>query len=178
MYGYERSLPSSPYTTLPQQGNYGSIPGIPGFPGGAGFPGGGGPQGGGQPGTGMGQSGGLNSSTLMNTLGQYPKPVGSPPTEMVALYNQLKANPSMLQMVIQQRPNSMQQVTQLLQGFSLSREQDYRPLAPMCYNRWSLVFTFTDVFLMWPVVNFLGFVIGYCFWTPCMVPDFQILFCI
>ncbi|MBW7477154.1 hypothetical protein K0T92_20775 [Paenibacillus oenotherae] len=95
------------------------------------------------------------------------------------VYNLLKSNPSMLQMFIQQRPQTLQQAVQFAQfGTMPQREDDERVLPGFCYNRWALVFTFSDVFLMWPVTNLFGFVIGYCFpaLAPCIIPDFTIVF--
>lgn len=121
----------------------------------------------------------LSQSNLTSILSQHQRPFGQPPGEMVFLYNQLKSNPVMLQMLIQQRPQSLQHAVQFAQfGLSTPRYPDVRVLPGYCYNRWSLVFTYTDVYLMWPVTNIFGFVIGYCYpyLTPCIVPDFQILF--
>ncbi len=121
----------------------------------------------------------LTQANLSTILGQYQRPTGQPPGEMVFLYNLLKSNPSMLQTFIQQPPQSLQHAVQLAQfGSGAPRPSQERVLPGYCYFRWSLVFTFTDVFLMWPVTNLFGFVIGYCypFLTPCIIPDFQILF--
>ncbi|AJY75816.1 hypothetical protein [Paenibacillus beijingensis] len=127
----------------------------------------------------------LSPTALAGILGQYPRPVGSPPYEMIFLYNLLKSNPFLLQTFITQRPQSLQQAMLFAQtgagagiGAGVQREPDERILPRYCYNRWSLVFTFTDVFLMFPVTNFFGFVIGYCypFLSPCIIPNFQIIF--
>jgi hypothetical protein len=98
---------------------------------------------------------------------------------MISLYQLLKGNPGMLQSLITQRPQSLQQAVHFAQlGTIGPRETDERILPGFCYNRWSLVFTYSDVFLMFPVTNLFGFVIGYCwpYFSPCLIPDYQILF--
>jgi hypothetical protein len=174
------------------------LPGVPGGPGGPLGPGGlppftpGIPGGGGgglppfppmQPGT-MPPSGGgvppqLQGTNLQNVLVQHPRPGARPPQDMVNLYNMLKGNPSVLQSFIQQRPQSLAQGLQLAQFGSMGpRNPNDRALPGFCYNRWSLAFTFNDVYLFFPVTNLFGFVIAYCFpsLTPCIVLDFTILF--
>ncbi|MWC27104.1 hypothetical protein [Paenibacillus sp. MMS18-CY102] len=130
-----------------------------------------------------GQGGGgvpaqLSPANLPSVLAQHPRPVGQPPAEMLLIYNYLRSNPRMLQAFIQQRPQSLQQAVQFAQfGTMGPRESVDRLLPGICYNRWSLIFTFNNVYLMFPVTNLFGFVIGYCHpLTPCIVPDFQILF--
>lgn len=122
----------------------------------------------------------LSGSNLTAVLSQYQRPVGQPPAAMILLFNTLKSSPALLQSVIQQRPQNLQQAVQFIQfgDGGTARYSDGRILPGFCYNRWSLVFTFNDVFLMWPVANLFGFVIGYCFpfLNPCLFPDFQILF--
>ncbi|WP_216651752.1 hypothetical protein [Paenibacillus sp. NEAU-GSW1] len=166
-------------------------PGIPGFPG-PGFPGGpgipgfpgpgipGGPGGPGMPGGPGGLPPQLTGTNLTNILTQHPRPVGSPPAEMITLFNMLRTNPNMLQMVITQRPQSLQQAVQFAQfgGAGPLRYSDARILPGFCYNRWTLAFTFNNVFLFFPVTNLFGFVIGYSypFLSPIIIPDFQIIF--
>ncbi|UVI27632.1 hypothetical protein [Paenibacillus spongiae] len=121
----------------------------------------------------------LSPSNLTTILGQYPRPAAQPPADMVFLYNLLKYNPAQLQNFIQQRPQTLQQAVQFAQlGTGSPRYSDARVLQGYCYNRWSLAFTFNDVFLIFPVTNLFGFVIGYCFptFTPCLIPNFLILF--
>jgi len=173
---------------VPGQGG-GGFPmpgGVPGQ-GGGGFPmpggmpgqgGGGFPMPGGMPGQGGGVPAQLSQANLPSVLAQYPRPVGQPPAQMLFLYNYLRGNPQMLQTFIRQRPQSLQQAVQFAQfGTMGPREDEERALPGFCYNRWSLIFTFNNVYLMFPVANLLGFVIGHCFpLTPCLVPDFTILF--
>ncbi|MCQ6560114.1 hypothetical protein [Paenibacillus mendelii] len=121
----------------------------------------------------------LSQDNLVTILGQHPRPNFQPPADMIFLYNLLKSNPATLQNFIQQRPQSFQQAVQFAQlGSGSPRYSDERVLQGYCYNRWSLAFTFNDVFLIWPITNLFGFVIGYCypFLNPCLIPDFQILF--
>lgn len=157
------------------------IPGFPGTqpPGGPGFPPT--PGGPGFPPTPPGFPSQLSPGALTGILGQYPRPFSFPPRELIFLYNLLKGNPFLLQTFITQRPQTLQQAMTFAQfgaGTTAPREQDERILPFFCYNRWSLVFTFTDVFLIFPVANFFGFVIGYCypFFQPCIIPNFQIIF--
>ncbi|MNG25245.1 hypothetical protein D3C84_1100710 [compost metagenome] len=84
----------------------------------------------------------------------------------------------MLQTFIRSRPQTLQQAVQFAQfGAMGPRESEDRVLPGFCYNRWSLIFTFNNVFLMFPVANLFGFVIGHCFpLQPCIIPDFTILF--
>ncbi|XEC97286.1 hypothetical protein AB6A23_12455 [Paenibacillus tarimensis] len=121
----------------------------------------------------------LSQTQLQSILSQHQRPVGQPPAQMIMLYDMLSRNPQMLQSIIQQRPQSLQHALQITQlGSGALREPEERILPGFCYYRWSLVFTFTNVYLMWPVTNLFGFVIGYCypFFSPCIIPDFQILF--
>ncbi|WP_127533278.1 hypothetical protein [Paenibacillus kobensis] len=178
---------------LPMPGGMPGFPGLPGQGGGIFFPQGGVPgQGGGilpvpggTPGQGgmPGQGGGgvpaqLSQANLPSVLAQFPRPVGQPPAEMLFLFNYLRGNPQMLQTFIRQRPQSLQQAVQFAQfGTMGPREDEDRVLPGFCYNRWSLIFTFNNVFLMFPVANLFGFVIGHCFpQQPCIIPDFTILF--
>ncbi|MFZ4915615.1 hypothetical protein ACL9RM_20940 [Paenibacillus sp. S29] len=138
-----------------------------------------------------GSSGGLNSGNMTTILGQFQRPTEQPPAQMLSLYQQLKANPTLLKKVIQMRPQNIQQALEIVQSDGSSQggvyvhstprsraveDYDYRPLPGFCYFKYSLIFTWTDVFLMWPVTNIFGFVVGYCFFTPCAVPDNQIIF--
>ncbi|WP_272035613.1 hypothetical protein [Paenibacillus sp. JJ-100] len=73
----------------------------------------------------------------------------------------------------------MTQAVQFAQTGAVSpRDQEQRILPNFCYNRWSLVFTYNDVFLMWPAINLFGFVVGYFypFQTPGILLNTQILF--
>jgi hypothetical protein len=122
----------------------------------------------------------LSQANLPNVLAQYQRPVGQPPADMMFLYNTLRRNPQMLQSFIRQRPQSLQQGVQLAQTGSMGPREDEdeaRLLPGFCYNRWSLIFTFNNVYLMFPVANILGFVVGWCHpLSPCIIPDFTILF--
>lgn len=124
---------------------------------------------------------GMTQGMLMNVLGQHPRPSNNPPIAAINIYQQLKANPNLVQTIIQQRPQSVVELTKIMQGSDIFRNDDSRDLSPFCYFNWSLVFTFTgDIFLMYPVANFFGFVVGYCFnvgVTPCFIPNFQIVLC-
>ncbi|MFF2479526.1 hypothetical protein [Paenibacillus sp. NPDC058071] len=159
-------------------------PGGLGFPGGPGFPcGPTGPGGPGFPGGPIGPGGvppQLAPGNLTAILAQHPRPVGQPSGEMVLLYNILRNNPAMLQLVIQQRPQSLQQAIQFAQfgGTGAPRYSDSRILPGFCFNRWTIAFTFNNVYLFYPVTNQFGFVIAYCypFLSPCIVPNFSILF--
>ncbi|PZT53141.1 hypothetical protein DN757_23680 [Paenibacillus silvae] len=176
----------------------GSIPGgqtPPGIPGGPGsyppfIPGGGGgtPLGPYFPGTGPvpgpvpgpgGVPAQLAQGNLPSLLSAYPRPVGQPPAEMLFLYNLIKSSPGLLPLFIQQQPQSLTQAVQFAQtGAAAPRDQEQRVLQNFCYNRWSLVFTYNDVYLMWPAVNLFGFVVGYFypFQTPGILLNTQILF--
>lgn len=173
---------------LPVPGGPGPIgpgglpPFIPGIPGGGGglppFP----PM---QPGTMPPSQPGvppqLQGTNLQNILVQHQRPGARPPQDMINLFHMLKSSPSMLQTFIQQRPQSLQQGMQLAQfGSTGPRDPNERVLPGYCYNRWTLAFTFNDVFLFFPVTNLFGFVIAYCYpsLTPCIVLDFTILFAI
>jgi len=132
-----------------------------------------------------GQGGGglppqLSQANLPNVLAQYPRPVGQPPADMLFLYNMLRNNPQMLQSFIAQQPQTLQQGLQFAQTGTMGprdEEDDVRVLPGFCFNRWSLIFTRSNVLLMFPVANLFGFVIGWCHpLTPCLVPNFQILF--
>ncbi|MDQ0166741.1 hypothetical protein [Bacillus horti] len=130
------------------------------------------------PGT-PGQPSQLSQAQVTSILSQHQGPAGQAPQEMLTLYSQLKSNPTMLQAFTQQRPQSLQQGVQLAQFGVITPSIGGQPGLPrFCYNRWTLVFTLRDVFLMFPVTNFFGFVIGYCypFLRPCVIPNFQILF--
>ncbi|MCM3172571.1 hypothetical protein [Paenibacillus sp. MER 99-2] len=162
------------------------IPGIPGAPGGLPpFIPGGGTGGqppyfpGGIPGTAPGVPAQLAQGNLPTLLSAYPRPVGQPPAEMVFLYNLIKSSPGLLPFFIQQQPQSLTQAVQFAQsGVSAPRNNEERVLNPFCYNRWSLVFTYNDVYLMWPAINLFGFVVGYFypFQTPGILLNTQILF--
>ncbi|QKS47739.1 hypothetical protein HUB94_25640 (plasmid) [Paenibacillus cellulosilyticus] len=122
----------------------------------------------------------LSQANLPNVLAQYPRPVGQPPADMLFLFNTLRRNPQMLQTFIRQRPQTLQQGVQFAQTGAMGprdAEDDVRLLPGFCYNRWSLIFTSNNVFLMFPVANILGFVIGWCHpLSPCLIPNFTILF--
>ncbi|MBD3922508.1 hypothetical protein H8B09_27390 [Paenibacillus sp. PR3] len=122
----------------------------------------------------------LSQANLPNVLAQYPRPVGQPPADMLFLFNTLRRNPQMLQSFITQRPQTLQQGVQFAQTGAMGprdAEDDVRLLPGFCFNRWSLIFTRNNVLLMFPVANLFGFVIGWCHpLTPCLVPNFQILF--
>ncbi|WP_274650733.1 hypothetical protein [Paenibacillus humicola] len=177
----ERAFPIQGQSPLPLSGQPGPGGLIPFLPGGGGIPGGGLPGGGGfLPGQPGGVPPQLAPANLPGILGQFQRPFGQPPQQMIFLFNMLQNNPGLLQSFIQQRPQSLQQAVQFAQfgpGF-VQREPEERILPGFCYNRWSLVFTFSNVFVMFPVTNLFGFVIGYCypFLNPCIVPDFQIVF--
>ncbi|MFS0869470.1 hypothetical protein [Paenibacillus xylanilyticus] len=182
--GYEenRSIqlpPLFPGGGQPTQG----IPGGPGsyppfFPGGSTggqppfFPGGG-------QGTVPGVPAQLTQGNLPTVLSAYPRPVGQPPAEMVFLYNLIKSSPGLLPLFIQQQPQNLTQAVQFAQtGVAAPRDHNQRVLPNFCYNRWSLVFTYNDVYLMWPAINLFGFVVGYFypFLTPGILLNTQILF--
>ncbi|MFB8373849.1 hypothetical protein ACWIE6_08560 [Paenibacillus taichungensis] len=162
---------------------------VPGFPGAPGsyppFIPGGGSGGqppyfpGGVPGTAPGVPAQLSQGNLPTLLGAYPRPVGQPPAEMVFLYNLIKSSPGLLPLFIQQQPQNLTQAVQFAQtGVATPRDPEQRVLQNFCYNRWSLVFTYNDVYLMWPSTNLFGFVIGYFypFLTPGILLNTQILF--
>lgn len=191
-YGENRSIQFPPFSP-----GGGSFPGgqtAPGIPGGPGpfppfIPGGGTPSGpffpGGVPGAGTGSipapgvPAQLAQGNLPSLLSAYPRPVGQPPAEMIFLYNLIKSRPGVLPLFLQQQPQSLTQAVQFAQtGVASPRDQEQRILPNFCYNRWSLVFTYNDVFLMWPVINLFGFVVGYFypFQTPGILLNTQILF--
>ncbi|MFB9328639.1 hypothetical protein ACFFSY_22110 [Paenibacillus aurantiacus] len=126
------------------------------------------------------QPGTLTQANIAGLLASQPRPQGAPPAAMLGVYQLLKSNPGLLRLFIQQRPQTLQNALQLAQtgSFTPRADDDDRVITGSCYFRWTLAFTFTDVFLIWPVTNFFGFVVGYCapFSTPCAVPDFQVLF--
>lgn len=184
-YGEDRSVQFPPFFPGGSQGGQ-PIQGIPGgqgsfppyFPGGTTggqppfFPGGG-------QGTVPGAPAQLSQGNLPTLLSAYPRPVGQPPAEMVFLYNLIKSSPGLLPLFIQQQPQNLTQAVQFAQtGVTAPRDQNQRVLPNFCYNRWSLVFTYNDVFLMWPVTNIFGFVVGYFypFLTPGILLNTQILF--
>ncbi|MBT2282872.1 hypothetical protein J7E78_04890 [Paenibacillus polymyxa] len=189
-YGEDRSFQLPP---LFPGGGGGGTPGgptFPGIPGGQGsyppfFPGGGpGPYiPGGIPGTIPGTAPGvpaqLTQGNLPTLLSAYPRPVGQPPAEMLFLYNLIKSSPGLLPLFLQQQPQSLTQAVQFAQtGAAAPRDNEERVLPNFCYNRWSLVFTYNDVYLMWPAINLFGFVVGYFypFLTPGILSNTQILF--
>ncbi|WP_148927501.1 hypothetical protein [Paenibacillus methanolicus] len=125
------------------------------------------------------QPGTLTQANLTGILASHPRPQGAPPVALLGVYQLLKSNPGLLRLFIQQRPQSLQHALQLAQtGSFTSRPDEERVIPGSCYFQWTLAFTFTDVYLIWPAANFFGFVVGYCapFSTPCAVPDFQVLF--
>ncbi|MDK8190756.1 hypothetical protein QP794_11735 [Paenibacillus sp. UMB7766-LJ446] len=186
-YGEDRSYQLPPLFPGGAPGGQ-PVPGIPGGPGSYPpyIPGGGGGTGGqppyfpgGVPGTTPGVPAQLSQSNLPTLLSAYPRPVGQPPSEMVFLYNLIKSSPGLLPLFIQQQPQNLTQAVQFAQtGVATPRDPEQRVLQNFCYNRWSLVFTYNDVYLMWPSTNLFGFVIGYFypFLTPGILLNTQILF--
>lgn len=121
----------------------------------------------------------LSQANLTGILSSRPRPTGAPPVALLGIYQLLKSNPQLLRRFIQQRPQTLQHALQLAQtGSFTTRPDEERVIPGSCYFQWTLAFTFTDVYLIWPAANFFGFVVGYCapFSTPCAVPDFQVLF--
>ena len=191
-YGEDRSIQFPPF--FPGGGSLPggqTPPGIPGSPGSYPplIPGGGTPAGpffpGGIPGQGPspgptpGVPAQLAQGNLPSLLSAYPRPVGQPPAEMLFLYNLIKSTPGLLPLFLQQQPQSLTQAVQFAQtGAAAPRDQEQRVLQNFCYNRWSLVFTYNDVYLMWPAINLFGFVVGYFypFQTPGILLNTQILF--
>lgn len=189
-YGGDRSIQFPPF--FPGGGSLPggqTPPGIPGSPGSYPpfIPGVGTPPGpyfpGGMPGPGPGPAPGvpaqLAQGNLPSLLSAYPRPVGQPPAEMLFLYNLIKSSPGLLPLFLQQQPQSLTQAVQFAQtGMAAPRDQEQRVLPNFCYNRWSLVFTYNDVYLMWPAINLFGFVVGYFYpyQTPGILLNTQILF--
>lgn len=131
------------------------------------------------PGTAPGVPAQLTQGNLPTLLSAYPRPVGQPPAEMLFLYNLIKSSPGLLPLFLQQQPQSLTQAVQFAQtGTAAPRDNEERALPYFCYNRWSLVFTYNDVYLMWPAINLFGFVVGYFypFLTPGILSNTQILF--
>lgn len=121
----------------------------------------------------------MTQGNLPTLLSAYPRPVGQPPAEMLFLYNLIKSSPGLLPLFLQQQPQSLTQAVQFAQtGAAAPRDNEERALPNFCYNRWSLVFTYNDVYLMWPAINLFGFVVGYFypFLTPGILSNTQILF--
>ncbi|MBM7703107.1 hypothetical protein [Metabacillus iocasae] len=94
-------------------------------------------------GTGVGnQTGGTIPGTNINIaslLKQYPRPTSPPPQTAVNLVNQLNSNPQLLQLVVQQRPKTLLQLTQIMQtGSSQSPYGGYD--RGFCPIGWEIVF--------------------------------------
>ncbi|MGG5776081.1 hypothetical protein ACLE91_15600 [Bacillus subtilis] len=54
--------------------------------------------------------------SISSLLQQHPRPTSPPPQQALNLVQQLKSNPQLLQLVVQQKPRTLQQLTQYMQS--------------------------------------------------------------
>lgn len=105
--------------------------------------------------------------SIASLLQQHPRPTSPPPQQALKLVQQLKSNPQLLQYVVQQRPRTLQQLTQYMQ--SGGQTTPYGGSRGSCPVGWEIVIYST----------FFGFDVDLIFnilppWTPGIVAGFDI----